>query len=79
METRYRDLEDGLMTTTEVCHFFKIAKSTVYDWADRGLIKSIKVGKTRRWLRRSVLELAAHTSDACSGADQNSRQSEAAS
>ena len=63
----------------EKCHFFKIAKSTVYDWADRGLIKSIKVGKTRRWLRRSVLEIAANTSDGCSEADQDSRKGGSAS
>ena len=52
-------VDDGLMTSTEVCHFFKIGKSTLYEWANRGLLESTKVGGSRRWLRSSVLKLAA--------------------
>lgn len=52
-------LADGLMTSVEVCQYFRIGKTTLYEWANRGLLQGIKVAGSRRWLRRSVLDCAA--------------------
>jgi predicted site-specific integrase-resolvase len=46
------------MDARETCRFFSIGKTTLYDWTSRGLIQSVKVRGTRRWLRRSVHECA---------------------
>ncbi len=46
------------MTTEEVASYFRVGKSTVYSWASRGLLQSTKVGGSRRWHRKAVLDLA---------------------
>ena len=49
----------GLMSASEVCAFFHIGKTTLYDWTARGLLQSTKIRGSRRWLRRSVHDCAA--------------------
>jgi excisionase family DNA binding protein len=49
---------DGLDRVADVARFLKLSQSTVYDLLDRGLLPSIKIGKSRRVPHRAVLELA---------------------
>jgi excisionase family DNA binding protein len=50
---------DGLDRVADVARFLKLSQSTVYDLLDRGLLPSIKIGKSRRVPHRAVLELVA--------------------
>jgi excisionase family DNA binding protein len=47
-------LLDELMTAKEVAALFRLRLSTVEDYARRGLLPSIKVGRHRRFLRSQV-------------------------
>lgn len=53
----------GLMTAAEACEFFRIGKTTLYEWTNRGLLQSTKIAGSRRWLRRSILDCAARHID----------------
>jgi excisionase family DNA binding protein len=46
---------DGLLTVRQVAELLQLPVSTVADYARRGLIPSIKLGRHRRYLRDDVL------------------------
>jgi excisionase family DNA binding protein len=50
---------DGLDRVGDVARFLKLSQSTIYDLMDRGLLPSIKIGKSRRVPHRAVIEFAA--------------------
>jgi excisionase family DNA binding protein len=43
-----------MLTATEVAALLRVPKSTVEDWARRGVIPSRKVGRRRLYLRPSI-------------------------
>ena len=56
------DLRDGsgpltaadVMTAVEVANLMRVPKSTVEDWARRGVIPSRKVGRRRLYIRHRI-------------------------
>lgn len=53
---------DELMTTQDISAIFQLRASTIEDYARRGVLPSLKVGRHRRFLRseveRRIAELA---------------------
>jgi excisionase family DNA binding protein len=47
---------DELLTVRQVAELLQLPASTVADYARRGLIPSIKLGRHRRYLRDDVLD-----------------------
>lgn len=45
----------GLMTAQQVAELLHLRRSTVEDYARRGLLPSIKLGRHRRFVRSDVL------------------------
>jgi excisionase family DNA binding protein len=43
------------LTIEQVAELFKINRSTVYLWIDRGM-PSVKIGKTRRFIKEEIEE-----------------------
>ncbi len=58
-ENQGDDVSDGLMGARATCDFFDIGKTTLWEWTRLGLIESVKIRGSRRWLRRSVHRCAA--------------------
>jgi excisionase family DNA binding protein len=50
---------DGLVTLREAARFLSISRTAVYGLLGSGLLPSIKIGKSRRIPRRSLLAFAA--------------------
>lgn len=59
MDSSTDTLDDGLMTTAEVCTFLKIGRTKIYDLMTRGELPSTMIGSQRRIPRRAVIDLAA--------------------
>jgi excisionase family DNA binding protein len=47
---------DELLTVRQVAELLQLPASTVADYARRGLIPSIKLGRHRRYLRGDILD-----------------------
>ena len=45
-----------VMTADGIAELLRVGRSTVYRWAAGGLIPSLRIGRTVRFRRRSVLE-----------------------
>lgn len=43
-----------VMTATEVAELLRVSKSTVEDWARRGIVPSKKVGRRRLYIRSKI-------------------------
>jgi excisionase family DNA binding protein len=56
---RYELVVDGLMTVKEACDLLRIARSTLYQLISDGLLAVVKIGRSCRLSRRSVIEFAA--------------------
>jgi excisionase family DNA binding protein len=54
-----RSLLDELMTAREIADILQLRVSTVEDYARRGLLPSLKLGRHRRFVRSQVEELIA--------------------
>ena len=52
---RLADCLDELMTATQLAALLDMPKSTVEDYARRGLIPSIMLGRHRRFIRSDVI------------------------
>lgn len=48
---------EPLMTVKEVADTFKVSRNTVYEWANTGVLPSVKVGGTRRFREQDVRDL----------------------
>lgn len=47
--------EKNLLTAKEVADIIGVKPSTAYDWANQGLIPSLKLNGARRFLRKDVM------------------------
>jgi excisionase family DNA binding protein len=52
----FADLRDELMTSQQLADLLKMRRSTIEDYARRGLLPSFKLGRHRRFIRSDVLE-----------------------
>ncbi len=59
MDNPSNPLDDGLMTTAEVCDFLRIGRTKVYELMGDGDLPSTMIGSQRRIPRRVVIDLAA--------------------
>jgi len=50
-----------LLKTKEVCELFQVSKPTVYDWMEKGMLKSVKIESRRFFLASDVEELIANS------------------
>lgn len=51
-------IEKGLRRVTDVAELLQISRSTVYNLMNRGLLPSIKIGRSRRIPLRAVIDFA---------------------
>jgi excisionase family DNA binding protein len=51
-------LVDGLATVAEAAEFLSLGRSTLYELMDKGELRYIKIGGSRRIPRRALIELA---------------------
>ena len=54
---------EDLLTADQVAELLQLRRSTVEDYARRGLIPSLKLGKFRRFLRADLSEAIARLRD----------------
>jgi excisionase family DNA binding protein len=54
------DLLGEILTSDQVAQLLAMRRSTVEDYARRGVLPSIKLGRHRRYLRSDVAGLIAH-------------------
>lgn len=52
----FGDVRDELMTAQQLADLLKMRRSTIEDYARRGLLPSFKLGRHRRFIRSDVLE-----------------------
>ena len=50
---------DGLLTVVESASFLRVGRSSLYVLMDRGELRFVKIGRSRRIPRRAVIALAA--------------------
>lgn len=50
------DVRDELMTAAELADLLKMRRSTIEDYARRGLLPSFKLGRHRRFIRSDGIE-----------------------
>lgn len=51
---------DELMTSQQLADLLLVRKSTVEDYARRGLLPSLKLGRHRRFIRSDVIDAVEH-------------------
>ena len=51
----FGDVRDELMTAQQLADLLKMRRSTIEDYARRGLLPSFKLGRHRRFIRSDVL------------------------
>jgi len=54
-EPRTHDCLDELLTADQLAEILLVRKSTVEDYARRGVLPSLKLGRHRRFIRSDVL------------------------
>ncbi len=47
-------VDDGYMTQAEAAAYLRVTKATVIAWTKRGLIKTYRIGKSCRYLKREL-------------------------
>ena len=52
----FGDVRDELMTAQQLADLLKVRRSTIEDYARRGLLPSFKLGRHRRFVRSDVLD-----------------------
>lgn len=52
----FADVRDELMTAQQLADLLKMRRSTIEDYARRGLLPSFKLGRHRRFDRSDVLD-----------------------
>ena len=52
----FADVTDELLTTDQVAGLLQMRRSTIEDYARRGLLPSLKLGRHRRFIRTDVLD-----------------------
>lgn len=52
----FADARDELMTADQLATLLKMRRSTIEDYARRGLLPSFKLGRHRRFIRSDVLD-----------------------
>ena len=62
-----------LMTSGQIAELLQLKRSTVEDYARRGLLPSIKLGRHRRFLRSDVEAAVADLRRAALGIERNGR------
>ncbi len=62
-EPRHRLTSDDVLTVSEVAALLKVPRSTVGDWARRGILPSRKLGRRRIYLRPEIESLLLRGSD----------------
>jgi len=62
-----------LMTSGQIAELLQLKRSTVEDYARRGLLPSIKLGRHRRFVRSDVEAAVANLRSAALGIERNSR------
>ena len=62
-----------LMTSGQIAELLQLKRSTVEDYARRGLLPSIKLGRHRRFLRSDVEAAVADLRSAALGIERNGR------
>ncbi len=50
---------DGLLTVPEAASFLRLSRSNLYALMERGELRFVKIGRSRRIPRRAVIALAA--------------------
>lgn len=50
---------DDVMTVAEVAELLHVPRSTVADWARRGVLPSVKIGRRRIYVRQQIEALLA--------------------
>ncbi len=50
---------DGLLTVPEAAGFLRLSRSNLYALMERGELRFVKIGRSRRIPRRAVIALAA--------------------
>ena len=61
MATRPESLTAAdVMSVSEVAELLHVPKSTVADWARRGIVPSVKIGRRRLYVRRQIEALLLH-------------------
>ena len=66
---RCESLRTQLMTSAQVAELLQMKRSTVEDYASRGLLSSLKLGRHRRFVRDDV---EAALTQLCRGANERS-------
>ncbi len=57
--SRMELVADGLFTVAEAASFLRVGRSSLYALMDRGELRFVKIGRSRRIPRRAVIALAA--------------------
>ena len=52
----FADARDELLTTDQLACLLQMRRSTIEDYARRGLLPSLKLGRHRRFIRSDVLD-----------------------
>lgn len=52
----FADVRDELLTTEQLAGLLQLPRSTIEDYARRGLLPSLKLGRHRRFIRSDVLD-----------------------
>ena len=58
-EVRTELMLDGLVTVREAMAFLRLSRSTLYSLMDKGRLRYVRIGRTRRIPRRALIDLAA--------------------
>ncbi len=52
----FADVRDELMTAEQLARLLQMRRSTIEEYARRGLLRSFKLGRHRRFVRSDVIE-----------------------
>ena len=52
----FADVSDELMTADQLAGLLQMRRSTIDDYARRGLLPSLKLGRHRRFIRSDILD-----------------------
>lgn len=60
---------DNLMSVKEVSQYFNVKPMTIYRWVKKGILPSIKVGRSLRFKKDSVANIGENRRSASGAAD----------